>query len=326
MKALVLKTGGSISGLRMEDIPKPEIRDDELLVRVRAAGLNPSDYQTAEYYRGGGLDIVLGLDVSGEVVKAGGAVSSFKPGDRIFYIRELSNPFGGFAEFAVTPERFACRIPDGVSFEEAASLPGAGFTAYHIMYDRFHLISGRTILIQGGAGGVGSFAVQMAKQAGLRVIATCRPRDIDYVRSLGADAAVDYRAGNEYARILELTDGRGVDYALSSVGSKTAEKDLNILRFGGELAVTAGLPDLSGWAFYDRGLTVHEIAFGGYLQADAPGLQKIPAQIAEKLAAMVSEQIIHVPRLHTIPLEEVPEGLCQMKERKISGKLIALPE
>ena len=160
MKGLILKNGGSIDGFELCKIKEPQCQDNELLVKVMATGLNPSDYQTAKHLKGDSLNIILGLDVAGIVEKVGDKCKEFKKGERVFFLREISNPYGGFAEYAVTPAKFACKIPEGLSFTEAAMLPGAGFTAYHIMEQRFHLMPGRTILIQGGAGGVGSYAIQ----------------------------------------------------------------------------------------------------------------------------------------------------------------------
>lgn len=322
MKALVLGKGGSIDGFSVKDIELPEIKPDELLVKVHATGLNPSDFQTAEYMQGEGLNLVLGLDIAGEVVKVGSAVTGFEIGDKVFYLRKIDNPNGGFAEYAVTPERFVSKIPEGVSYEQAATLPGAGFTAYHIMEQRFHTVPERTILIQGGAGGVGSYAIQLSKLAGLRVITTCLGRDLEYVRSLGADVAIDFQNEDVYSRIKKETDNEGVDYALSSIGSKGATADLEILRFGGELAVTAGLPEFSGWKFYDRGISVHEVAFGGYLTSHDKALQRIPAQIGNNLISLMKEGKIHAPKMTKIGLEDVPASLKSMKAGEVTGKIV----
>lgn len=322
MKALVLEKGGSIDGFCVKDIEIPEIKPDELLVKVHATGLNPSDFQTAEYMQGEGLNLVLGLDIAGEVAKVGSEVTGFNIGDRVFYLRKIDNPNGGFAEYAVTPERFVSKIPEGVSYEQAATLPGAGFTAYHIMEQRSHTVAGRTILIQGGAGGVGSYAIQLSKLAGLRVITTCLGRDLEYVRSLGADVAIDFQNEDVYARISEETNGEGVDYALSSIGSKGATADLKILRFGGELAVTAGLPEFDGWKFYERGISLHEVAFGGYLTSQDEALQRIPAQIGKNLVSLLKEDKIHAPKMTKIGIEDIPANLRLMKAGEVTGKIV----
>ena len=201
-------------------------------------------------------------------------------------------------------------------------LPGAGFTAYHIMCQRFHLVPGRTILIQGGAGGVGSYAIQLAKLYGLRVITTCLGRDREYALSLGADIAIDFQIEDVYAKILEVTSNRGVDYALSSIGPEGATRDLGILRFGGELAVTSGLPDFSEWKFYDRGISVHEIAFGSYLTNPDPEMQKIPAKIGRELSRLVADRKLNPPKATAIAMEEIPTWLRKMKAGEVCGKVV----
>ncbi len=323
MRALVLDKGGLIDGFVVKQINKPSIKEDEVLVKVHACGLNPSDYQTAEYMQGENLNMVLGLDIAGEIVETGSNVKDFVVGDRVFYIRRIDNPNGGFGEYAVTPERFISRIPDNISYEEAATMPGAGFTAYHIMKQRFHLNSGKTILVQGGAGGVGSYAIQLAKNAGLKIITTCKKQDLDYVKDLGADIAIDFQNEDVYKRIEKETEGKGVDYVLSSIGPKGATSDLNILKFAGELAVTAGLPEFDSWKFYDRGISVHEIAFGGFLTSPDEDLQRIPSIIGNDLAKMMSEGRIHAPKIAKISLEEIPEWLNLIKNGKVTGKVVA---
>ncbi len=323
MLALVLEKGGSIDGLKEREIEKPQIKEDELLIKVRGVALNPSDYQTAEYLSGDSPNIVLGLDVAGVVEQVGSAVKNLKQGDRVFYIREINNPNGGFAEYAVSPERFTCKIPNEISFTEAAALPGAGFTAYHIMFQRFHLKEKSTILIHGGAGGVGSYAVQLAKLHQLKVIVTCLGRDIEYVKEMGADIAIDFRKEDVYGRVMEETGYRGVDYIISSIGPEGATKDLEVLGFGGEIAVTAGFPDFEQWKFYDKGITVHEIAFGNHLTNSSPMAQQVPQLIAKDLSKLVSERKINVPKTTSITLSEIPLWLKKMKAGEVVGKVVA---
>lgn len=322
MKALVLEKGGSIDGFVEKEINVPDIKEDELLIKVHAVALNPSDYQTAEYLEGDNLNIILGLDVVGEVVKAGKSVSKFKKGDLVFYLREINNPNGGFAEYAVTPERFACKVPDNMNAIEAATLPGAGFTAYHIMLQRFHLKEGKTILIHGGAGGVGSYAIQLAKLHNLKVLTTCLKRDMEYVKNLGADVAIDFQNEDVYNRIKEETDCKGVDYVVSTIGTEGATKDLEIMRFGAEIAVTSGLPNFEQWKFYDKGITVHEIAIGMYLTYDDKKIQEVPATIAKELSQLVSEKKINLPKMTKISLDEVPVWLKKIKTGGIVGKVL----
>lgn len=239
-----------------------------------------------------------------------------------FYLRQIDNPYGGFAQYAVSPARFVTKIPNKVSYEQAATLPGAGFTAYHIMRQRFHLTAGRTILIQGGAGGVGSYAIQLAKLAGLRVISTCAGKDKDYVKSLGADVVIDYQNEDVYTKIRQMND-YGVDYIISSIGSQGATADMQILNFGGEIAVTAGFPDFERWRFYDKGISLHEIAFGAYLTHPDKNIHAIVAQIGNELGQLLNDGKICTPKTQLIALENIPQALKRLKNGGVTGKIVA---
>lgn len=323
MKAFVLRHGGNIKNMRFEELEIPAVKPDELLIRVHAVSLNPSDYQTAEYLGELETPVVLGLDIAGEVMKAGENIKPPVIGKRVFYLREINNPYGGFAEYAVTPEKFVCEIPEELDYTQAAALPGAGMTAYHIMYDRFHLRTGGTILIQGGAGGVGSYLIQLAKLNGLQVITTCSKKNFDYVKKLGADFAIDYKTEDVYGRIKDITNQAGVDYAVNTVGSESAAKDMEILKFGGEIAAVSGLPDMSQWKFYSKGISVHEIAFGNYLTSSDVETQKVPAQTAKTVSSLVAAGKIGVPEICEIDFGDIPEYLQLMKEKKVHGKIVA---
>ncbi|HIT90652.1 MAG TPA: zinc-binding dehydrogenase [Candidatus Merdenecus merdavium] len=323
MKALVLQHGGSIKNLQFEDIPVPKIKANELLIKVHAVALNPSDYQTAEALGELSFPIVLGLDVAGEVVAMGEDVKRFSIGQRVFFLRKMDNPHGGFAEFAVTPESFLCEIPKELDYIQASALPGAGMTAYHIMYDRFKLHAGKTILIHGGAGGVGSYLIQMAKLNGLRVITTCSRENEVYVKQLGADFIIDYKKENIYERINEITHHLGVDYVVNTISGESSTKDMKIMKFGCELAAIAGLPDMTGWKFYDKGISIHEIAFGNYLTSPDKEIQAVPAKTAQALSKLVADEKIKVPEIQKIKFEEIPKYLHLMKERKTHGKVVA---
>ena len=324
MKAVILDKPGSINGLVMKDVNQPTIKDDELLVEVHAVGLNPSDYQTAEFATDLSFKMILGLDVAGKVVKVGRNVKKFKEGDRVFYLREISNPYGGFAEYAVTPERFACKIPDNLTDIEAATMPGAGLTAYHIIYQRLSPTPNKTIFIQGGAGGVGSFAIQLAKLCQQKVITTCESKDINYVKSLGADEVIDFKNENVHQRILDITKNEGVDYIINILGSNSVTKDISLLKFGGEIAVTSAFPHFDKIQFYSKGLTLHEIAFGIFLTYPNKEIQDIPAKIANELSLLMSNKKIKAPLITKIDLSEISSYLQKIKNGYITGKVVAV--
>ncbi|MEK4058461.1 MULTISPECIES: zinc-binding dehydrogenase [Paenibacillus] len=325
MKALILEKPGELDSLTVvTNREMPEPKDNEIRVKVYAAGLNPSDYQVAEY---DGLESekkrVLGLEIAGIVDAVGSSVNNFKIGDRVYYLRSINNLDGGFAEYSVTTAHTASKLPDEVPFELAAVVPAAGYTAYQAIMQKLKPQSGGTILIHGGAGGVGGYAIQLAKICGLKVITTCLGKDIDYVRVLGADEAIDFTKGSVNEEILNLTNGRGVDYVLNTISPDSATKDLEILAFGGEMVVTAGFPDFSRIRFYDKGMSLHEIALGAAHTHGDFNAQSNLARIGDHFGKLIAEGKIISPQITTITMEEIPTYLKKLKEGKITGKVAA---
>lgn len=325
MKALIVKKPGTIDGFEVSEISLPDICSDEVRVNVKAVGLNPSDFQTIEFLKELDPDhiTVLGLDIAGIVDEIGSDVTGFEKGDRVFYLRDVNNKNGGFAEYAVTKSNHLVKIPDNISFEVAAASPGAGFTAYKVIEHKLRPISGKTILIHGGAGGVGSYAIQLAKRRGLKVITTCLGRDKEYVLNLGADLAIDFQNEDVYGIIENYTNGHGVNYILSTIGSKGATKDLNILAFDGEIAVTAGFPDFSKINFYEKELSVHEIALGVALSHENVEIQKSIQSLGNHFVELLSNNEIVPPFIDLIELKDVPQKLKEIKKGQITGKVVA---
>ena len=199
MKAVVYRCYGSADVLRVEEIAKPQPHDNEILVKVHAASLNPLDWHfmhgTPYIVRldagiGKPKDIRLGVDYSGTVEAIGKDVTRFKPGDAVFGGRD-----GAFAEYvAVRADRSVVPKPDNMSFEQAAAVPIAGLTALQALRDKGHVRAGDKVLINGASGGVGTFAVQIAKSYGAEVTGVCSSKNLAMVRSLGADHVIDYTA------------------------------------------------------------------------------------------------------------------------------------
>jgi NADPH:quinone reductase-like Zn-dependent oxidoreductase len=214
VKAAVYTRYGPPDVVQITDVEQMVPKDDEVLIRVRAASVNPYDWHymrgTPYFLRiGAGLlkpkSTRLGVDVAGQVETVGSKVTGFKPGDKVF-----GTCRGAFAEYACASEPSFAIKPGNVSFEQAASLPIAGLTALQSLRDRGHTQSGQKVLINGAAGGVGTFAVQIAKSLGAEVSAVCSTRNVDMVRSLGADRTIDYtredftRSGQRYDLIFDL--------------------------------------------------------------------------------------------------------------------------
>ncbi len=322
MKAVVLDKPGSPSSLYLSDIAVPEPGAGEVRVKVQAVGLNPVDYKMAA----GGhaawrYPFVLGLDVAGTVDKIGPGVGGFEVGDCVFYHGNLSRP-GGFAEYVVTVAHVLARIPDGVSFVDAAALPCAGLTAYQALHRRLHIEAGQTVLVQAGAGGVGGFAVQLAAQAGARVITTASAGNHDFVRGLGAEEAIDYRQEDVHNRVMEWSGGEGVDAVVDTLGGESATEGTKMLAFGGGLTAVAGLPDFAQVPFH-KAISLHQILLGGAYFNGGYKAQVDLSHMGEEMIAMVAVGKIGAMVGRVIPLEEVPVGLDALAGRHVRGKIVA---
>jgi NADPH:quinone reductase-like Zn-dependent oxidoreductase len=240
MKAFIIDRYGKKRALRPAEMPTPELRDDEVLVEVHAAGVNllDSKIRDGEFklilpYR---LPLVLGHDVAGVVVKAGPRVRQFKPGDEV-YARTDDFRIGTFAEFVPVKEASLALKPRGLTMEEAASLPLVALTAWQALVEKARLQKGQKVFIQAGSGGVGTFAIQLARHLGATVATTTSAGNAALVKSLGADVIIDYKS-QDFEDVL-----RDYDVVLNSQDGKTLEKSLRVLKPGGRLVSISGPPD-----------------------------------------------------------------------------------
>lgn len=323
MKALLLQDKDQWKEMIVQDAEMPSPAKGELLVEVLAVGLNPVDYKTAT---GGNPNWsyphILGLDVAGTVAAIGEGVTDWNKGDRVVYHGDLTKK-GGFAEFAVTTAKSVSKIPDAISFEEAAALPTAGYTAYQALNRKLPLQHFKTILIHGGAGGVGGFAVQLARHAGLTVFSTASSHNHDYVKSLGADYVIDYRNEDFKAKVMELTNGRGVDAVLDTVSRQSATDSLDVLAFGGHIAFIAGPPDFTVINPFTKSPSYHEVALGAAHQSnDLVALENL-AEMGNELLALVEQKAVSPMLQEIITLEDIPQALVRLSERHVKGKIVA---
>lgn len=240
MKAFVVDKYNKKGILRLAEMPEPELRDNDVLVEVHAAGVNllDSKIRTGEFklilpYR---QPLILGHDVAGTVIRVGSKVRKFKPGDDV-YARPRDGRIGTFAEFIAIDEADVALKPKNLSMEEAASIPLVGLTAWQALIERADLKKGQKVFIQAGSGGVGTFAIQLAKHLGATVATTVSAASADLVRGLGADVVVDYRK-EDFEKVLS-----GYDVVLNSQDAKTLEKSLSVLKPGGKLISISGPPD-----------------------------------------------------------------------------------
>ncbi|MGO8045818.1 NADP-dependent oxidoreductase [Rhizobium johnstonii] len=240
MKAFLIdryKKGGA---LRLGQSPEPQLRENDVMVEIHAAGVNPLDakIRDGEFklilpYR---LPLVLGNDVAGVVVRVGANVRQFKPGDAV-YARPAKDRIGTFAEYIAIDAADIALKPANLSMEEAASIPLVALTAWQALVERAKLQKGQRVLIHAGSGGVGTIAIQLAKYLGAHVAATVSTANIDLVKSLGADVVVDYKK-DDFEKVL-----KGYDVVLNSLGKDTLEKSLAVLKPGGKLISISGPPD-----------------------------------------------------------------------------------
>jgi NADPH:quinone reductase-like Zn-dependent oxidoreductase len=236
MKAIRIHEYGGPNVLKYEDAPIPDIGPDGVLIRVRAAGVNPVDWKIRKglmtAFRPLQFPAVLGADVSGTVERVGSVVSRFKPGDAV-----VARVDGAYAEFAAVKTEAVAAAPKSIPLAHAAALPTAAATAWTVLFDAARIVPGQRVLIHAGAGGVGSFAVQFAKLAGLHVIATCSAANAGLVKSLGADEVIDYQKSNFAAEV------KDVDLLLDNVGGETLKASYGVVRKGGLLLAIASPPD-----------------------------------------------------------------------------------
>ena len=244
MRAMVMPQFGGPELFEERDAGRPEPGPGEVLVRVVVAGTNPIDAKLRADGSFAGLEppVVLGSDVSGVVEEVGAGVADLTPGDEVYYTPEVFGPGsnGGYAEYNLVSAGIVAKKPACISHEEAAAVPLAGGTAYEVLVRRLAVGVGETVLIHGGAGGVGSFAVQIAHAAGARVIATAGPDNQQTLKGLGADVALDYRQASVADAALEETGGAGVDAVFDCVGGATIVESIPATRPFGRLATILG--------------------------------------------------------------------------------------
>ncbi len=239
MKAFIIDRYGKKETGRIAQMPEPELRDDDVLIRIHAAGVNALDskIKSGEFklilpYR---LPLILGNDVAGTVVGVGTRVSRFKPGDEV-YARADQDRIGTFAEFIAVKEASLARKPTNLSMEEAASIPLVALTAWQVLVETAKLKKGQKVLIQAGSGGVGTIAIQLAKYLGAFVATTTGTSNVEWVKALGADVVIDYKKRDFAAEL------RDYDVVLNSLGGDELEKSLQVLKPGGYLVSISGPP------------------------------------------------------------------------------------
>lgn len=322
MKAWYIEEPGKIENLTWGEIADVSPEKNQLVVKIISTALNPVDYKMIEngnpYWR---YPHVVGVDLTGEVVEIGSEVHGFNIGDRVACHTNLSNN-GAFAEKAVVDSDVTAKIPDGVSFDQAATILCAGMTAYEGIVQKLNHFQKKSILIHAGSGGVGGFAIQLAKELGLKVFTTASSYNHSWVKQLGADIAIDYRTEDVTSRILDETNGEGVDLILNTVGRKEATEDLKRLTFSGQLAYIAGGPDTSDVKPFTLSPSIHEVALGAAHQSGSARARRNLAYMAQELMQRVKDKRLDAMVTEVLSRKELPEGLKKLKGRHVRGKMI----
>src|SRR5881296_3932795 len=240
MKAVVIHEYGGPEVLKYEDVSQPEPKEDQILVRVIAAGVNPVDglIRSGMFakHEKASFPMILGADIAGVVEKTGSKVTNFKAGDSVFAYASLKSG-GGYAEYALTTEGEAAPKPKSASYVEAAAVPIVALTAWQALIDEAKLSSGQTVLIHGGSGGVGTFAIQIAKARGAKVFATASTPNQDLLKQLGADVAIDYTK-QKFEDI-----AKDVDVVMDSIGKDTLARSYGVVKKGGYIVSIVSRPD-----------------------------------------------------------------------------------
>lgn len=311
MKAMVLKQFGGVDNFTLEEIPEPQIGEGEVLVEVKAIGIDQIDVKSR---KGEGMaevlkkenPMILGWDVSGVIAKVGEGVTGFKEGDEVFGTINFPGPGSSYAQFAEAPAGQLARKPSNVSHEEAAAATQSPLTAWQALIDTGHVKEGERVLIHGGAGGVGNYAIQIAKHKGCYVITTASSADTDFVKSLGADEVIDFRT-QQFEKMV-----KGIDFILDTVGGENFVRSLEVLKPDGRIVLLPS--DKKEEA--DKAAKEHNVTHYKHIlmHSDGEGMQHIARMLAE------GSMKVHVDR--TFSFEQIPEAHRALEDGKVKGKIV----
>ena len=329
MRAFILDRYGSADRVRAGNMPDPEPREDDVLVQIHAAGVNllDSKIRNGEFksflrYR---LPLILGHDVAGVVVRVGSRVRRFNPGDEV-YARPADGRVGAFAEFIAIKEDDVAIKPRALSMEEAASIPLVGLTVWQALIERANLRKGQKVFIQAGSGGVGTFAIQLAKHLGATVATTTSTDNVDLVRSLGADTVIDYKQ-DDFANVLS-----GYDVVLNSLDKVTLEKSLRVLKPGGQLISISGPPDTafarSIGASWVLRMIMGALSYGITAKAKRRQAQysflfmRANGQQFTEITSLIDDGIVRPVVDRVFPFASTKEAMAHVETGRAKGKVV----
>ncbi|MFL6515409.1 MAG: NADP-dependent oxidoreductase [Chthoniobacterales bacterium] len=302
MKAIVVQQPGGPETLKVSDAPRPQAKEDEVLIRVAAAAVNPVDaYIRAGRFGGGKTLFTPGMDVAGVIEATGANSHKFKAGDPVYAYLSFDEQ-GGYAEFCVAKESEVSLKPTNISFEQAAAVPLAGTTAWQALIDTAQLKSGQTVLIHGGSGGVGHLAIQIAKAKGAKVIATASTANQEMLKKLGVDQAIDY-SKTKFEKVV-----KDVDVVLDVTRSDALIRSYGVVKKGGFIVTITGAPNPAE-------LEKHGIR-GGSLMAHPD------SQVLEELTKLIEAGKITPVVSQVFPLAQADKAHEQIETRHTRGKIV----
>lgn len=320
MKAIVIDRFGGPDVVRVADVPVPPIAPGRLQIKVETAALNPADWKCREgwleRYHKPAFPYVLGFDFAGTVSGVGEGCAGFKIGDRVVGKTEVARGGpGSLAAFTSTPQNLVVHLPAQISYRDAASIPVAGITAWEATFAVGKLDAGQSILVNGGAGGCGSFAIQIARMVGAQVIATAGPANLDYVKALGADHAIDYRSEDVAAAVAKICP-EGVDLVLDTVGQGVLPQSVQIAKKGGRVVTIGTLvadePQPDAAVAASRNVTV----------ATAMSTREREGGQLQLLVDAMAAGKIKAPLIDVLPVARAGEGLERLKAGHVRGKIV----
>ncbi len=329
MKAFIIDRYGRGQRVRAGEMPDPEMREDDVLVQIHAAGVNllDSKIRSGEFklllpYR---LPLILGNDVAGVVLRVGSRVRRFKPGDEV-YARPDQDRIGTFAELIAIKETSVAKKPKNLTMEEASAIPLVGLTAWQALIEKASLRKGQKVFIQAGSGGVGTFAIQLAKYVGAMVATTTSTDNVDFVRSLGADIVIDYK-NEDFGKVLS-----DYDVVLNSLDKVTLAQSLRVLKPGGRLISISGPPDPdfardigASWSlrqimrFLSYGVRAkarrHQIDYSFlFMRANGDQLTEITSLIESGIVRPVVDRVF--------PFESTRDAMAYVEAGRARGKVV----
>ncbi|MFD3002695.1 NADP-dependent oxidoreductase [Pontibacter toksunensis] len=312
MKAATYEAFGGKEKIKITTVDVPQLKEGEILVKIKAAGVNPVDTAVREGYLKDYLPyefpIIPGWDVAGVVEDRGFSARRFNVGDEVYaYARRPVVQNGTFAEYIVIPETYFARKPQNLSFEEAAGIPLVGLTAYQSLYNAGNLQENQTVLILGASGGVGSFAIQLAKVKGATVIGVASEKNHAYMKNLGADQTIDYK-NNHIGDVVKAIFPDGVDLIFDCTSGETLEQSLSALKKQGAVVSIVNQGES-----LDKGINFQYV----FVEPNAHQLEHL-RELAES-----GKLKVHVS--NTYSLEETAEAMQQIQTLHTTGKIVIVP-